>query len=104
MFAFVIYSSDIIIIILKVVHILGPVVDIFLFGKSTNQPGLFGTTMTSDKAVDGLYIGNGGVEANNCAHAQNIDGEAAEWWVNLEQIYKITSITVYNSNNGGGML
>ena len=80
----------------------GPLIDIPLRNKPTNQTGAFGG-LTSDKAVDGLLYNTGGGDDNaHCAHPLNQEGQPAEWWIDLEEMYKIHSITLYNTGNSGG--
>jgi len=74
--------------------------DIPLTGKPTNQTGVWGG-LTSDRAVDGkLYSTEEG--QIHCAHPRTSENVPAEWWINLEQIYLIHNVTVYNTGDLGG--
>ncbi|KAK2145580.1 hypothetical protein LSH36_671g01001, partial [Paralvinella palmiformis] len=78
----------------------GPLINIQLTDKSTNQTGTFGG-LTSDKAVDGrLYYPTD--DQRYCAHPLNFKGQPVEWWIDLGEMYKIHSVTLYNTGNPGG--
>jgi len=81
----------------------GPLINIPLTDKSTNQTGTFGG-LTSDKAVDGrLYDPSDDQnDQRYCAHPLNDEGQPAEWWIDLGEMYKIHSVTLYNTGNPGG--
>ena len=78
----------------------GPLINIPLTDKSTNQTGTFGG-LTSDKAVDGrLYYPSN--DQRYCAYPLNVKGQPAEWWIDLGEMYKIHSVTLHNTGNPGG--
>ena len=74
-----------------------------LFDKSTNQTGTY-DGFTSDKAVDGrlYYPTDDQNDQRYCAHPLNVKGQPAEWWIDLGEMYKIHSVTLYNTGNPGG--
>ena len=73
-----------------------------LYSKPTNQTGTF-ADLTSDKAVDGIKY-NKQDGQDYCAHPLNPTGQPAEWWIDLENMYKIHIVTLYNTGNSGGWL
>ena len=69
--------------------------------------------MDASKAVDGLYGTPGddahaNINQSNCArpHNKNIVNGAsapAEWWVDLQDTYRVDNVTIYNTYARVGM-
>jgi len=73
--------------------------------KPTGQIGVYGGA-TSDKAVDGRYDKDDDSEyyLNVCAHPDaSWQGRGpAKWWIDLEDTYTISTVTVWNTYNSAG--
>ena len=73
--------------------------------KPTGQIGRYGGA-TSDKAVDGRYDVDDGSKyyLTVCAHPDTYwdGGVPAKWWIDLEDTYSISTLTVWNTYNSSG--
>jgi len=69
--------------------------------KPANQTGMY-KDLSADRAVDGHYGTNG--SQCYCAHPDNRvnDNKPAEWWVDLQDIYLVDNVIIYNTYNYGG--
>lgn len=75
------------------------IVDIPLYGKPTNQTGVF-NGLTSEKAVDGTLY-NDKYQDKYCAHPYNGNGDPAEWWIDLGELYTLLTVKIYNTGTPG---
>ena len=69
--------------------------------KPANQTGMWGG-LSADRAVDGRYGTNG--SQYYCAHPDNrVNGnKPAEWWVDLQDIYLVDNVIIYNTYDVSG--
>jgi hypothetical protein len=73
--------------------------------KPADQTGVW-SNMLARNAVDGYQDNNTQTAPDYyrtvCAHPDNPLG-VAQWWVDLESVYYIHTVTVYNTYDNGGM-